>query len=246
MMDILFARTFFIVAGMLLITAIAARFNKAFETAAEAWISIAATFALLFAVMFFADSFPINLILVGIFSALVGWQIGPTIQYYGEASQRNKLLKSQGINLKKGETLDLEQEQRLAEELAKNPTNDQWNNVVFQAMFATALAVFATAGIVFLTSYNFSFLGGFLFIALIILIIMGILNALFFRSRIFTLIKAYFGVIIFTLYLLFDFNRLEQMAGDDSWGTAIDIAVNIYLDIINLFLYILEILGDSN
>jgi FtsH-binding integral membrane protein len=196
--------------------------------------------------MFFADSFPINLILVGIFSALVGWQIGPTIQYYGEASQRNKLLKSQGINLKKGETLDLEQEQRLAEELAKNPTNDQWNNVVFQAMFATALAVFATAGIVFLTSYNFSFLGGFLFIALIILIIMGILNALFFRSRIFTLIKAYFGVIIFTLYLLFDFNRLEQMAGDDSWGTAIDIAVNIYLDIINLFLYILEILGDSN
>lgn len=246
MMDILFARTFFIVAGMLLITAIAARFNKTYETSAEAWITIIATFAFLIAILFFADNFPINLILVGIFSGLVGWQIGPTIEYYGQANQRKKLLKSQGIDLKKGDTITLEQENLLAAELAKNPSNEQWNNVIFQAMFATALAVFATAGIVFLTSINFSFLGGFLFIALIILIIMGVLNMIFFRSRIFSLIKAYFGVIIFTLYLLFDFNRLEQLAGDNSWGTAVHIAVNIYLDIINLFLYILQILGDSN
>ena len=36
------------------------------------------------------------------------------------------------------------------------------------------------------------------------------------------------------------------MAGDESWGTAIDIAVNIYLDIINLFLDLLEILAESD
>jgi len=36
------------------------------------------------------------------------------------------------------------------------------------------------------------------------------------------------------------------MAGDESWGTAIDVAVNIYLDIINLFLDLLEILSESD
>ena len=34
--------------------------------------------------------------------------------------------------------------------------------------------------------------------------------------------------------------------GDDSWGTAIDIAVNLYLDIINLFLDILYIMAESS
>ena len=52
----------------------------------------------------------------------------------------------------------------------------------------------------------------------------------------------------FTLYLIYDFNRLEKaMArGDESWGTAVDLAVNIYLDIVNLFLYILEALSENN
>ena len=34
--------------------------------------------------------------------------------------------------------------------------------------------------------------------------------------------------------------------GDESWGTAVQITVNIYLDIINLFLYILRALAESN
>jgi len=67
------------------------------------------------------------------------------------------------------------------------------------------------------------------------LIVMGLLNIFFFRSEIFSLVRAYLGAVIFTLYLLYDFNRLETMVGDETWGTAIDIAVNIYLDIINLF-----------
>ena len=56
------------------------------------------------------------------------------------------------------------------------------------------------------------------------------------------------GIVIFTLYLIYDFNRLEKAMerGDESWGTAIDIAVNIYLDIVNLFLYILEALSENN
>ena len=68
----------------------------------------------------------------------------------------------------------------------------------------------------------------------------------FLRSKMVSLIRAYIGAVIFTLYLLYDFNQLEKKAGDESWGTAIDISVNIYLDIINLFLDLLEILAEAD
>jgi FtsH-binding integral membrane protein len=75
---------------------------------------------------------------------------------------------------------------------------------------------------------------------------MGLINVFFIRSKMVSLVRAYFGALIFTLYLLFDFNRLEKKAGDESWATAINISVNIYLDIINLFLDLLEILSETD
>lgn len=246
MFDILFARTFFIVGGMLLITAVTARANKAFETAKEMWITIIGTFAFLFAIIFFADIYPINLLLVALFSGLIGWEIGPTIEHFGKRFKLRKYLKSRGIVIKKGQEITDEQKKEFEQSFDTNQYHQEWHNVIFQALLATALAVFSTAGIVFLTSIDFSFLGGFLLISLFMLIVMGLLNIFFFRSKIFSLVRAYIGAVIFTLYLFYDFNRLEKMAGDETWGAAIDIAVNIYLDIINLFLDLLEILAESD
>jgi len=246
MFDILFARTFFIVGGMLIITAITSRINKAFETAKEMWITIIGTFAFLFAIIFFADIYPLNLLLVAIFSALIGWEIGPTIEHFGKRFKLRKYLKSREIVIKKGQAITDEQKKEFEQSFDDIQYHQEWHNVVFQALFATALAVFSTAGIVLLTSFNFSFLGGFLLISLIGLILMGLLNIFFFRSKIFSLVRAYIGAVIFTLYLLYDFDRLEKMAGDETWGAAIDIAVKIYIDIINLFLNLLEILAESD
>ena len=246
MFDILFARTFIIVGGMLIITAITARINKAFETAKEMWITIIGTFAFLFAIIFFADVYPLNLLLVAIFSALIGRVIGPTIEHFGKRFKMKKYLKSRGVVIKKGQKITDEQKNEFEQSFDINQYQQEWHNVVFQAIFATALATFSTAGIVFLTSIDFSFLGGFLLISLNMLVVMGLLNIFFFRSKIFSLVRAYIGAVIFTLYLLYDFNRLEKMAGNESWGAAIDIAVNIYLDIINLFLDLLEILAESD
>ncbi len=246
MFDILFARTFIIVGGMLIITAITSRINKAFETAKEMWITIIVTFAFLFAIRFFADIYTFNLLIVAIFSALIGWQIGPTIEFFGKRFKMRKYLKSRGIVIKKGQEITDEQKKEFEQFFDANQYHQEWHNVVFQAIFATALATFSTAGIVFLTIIDFSFLGGFLLISLIMLVVMGLLNIFFFRSRIFSLVRAYIGAVIFTLYLVYDFNRLEKMAGDKSWGTAIDIAVSIYLDIINLYLDLLAILAESD
>src|SRR3989338_4048337 len=175
MFNILFTRTFLIVGGMLLITALTARTNKAFETGKELWATVIGTFAFLFAVIFFADSFPVNLVLVAIFAALIGCEIGPTIEFYGKRVKLRKLLKSQGNILKKGQYITQKQqkEYKIAmQEIGTDPNAPEWHNIVFQAIFGTAIAVIATGAIVFLTSIDFSFLGGFLFIALLILIVM--------------------------------------------------------------------------
>lgn len=220
MFNTLFSRTFTIVAAMLLITSVAAQKNKTYETKTEMWGTIIGIFAFLFAIMFFADWYPVNLALVGIFSGLVGWSMGPTIESLGQRyTQKNA---------------------------HKSTVSTPWNQIVSQAVLSTAVATAATAAIVAFSPIDFSFLGGFLLIALLILIVMGLANAFFFKSKLFALVRAYVGVVLFTLYLLYDFNRLEKLAGDESWGTAINIAVSIYLDIINLFLSILEILASSD
>ena len=284
MYDILFAKTFFIVGFMLIITTFFSRINKAYETTSEALITILGSFASLFAIMFFSENYPTNLILVAIFSGFIGWSMGPTISAIGESFKMKKYLKKAGVKSKtvvtdKKKFIDkifgAEDEKKTMYYEKSNPTelfeiesekyksivdeikssnnfkkdnyHQEWQNVVFQAMSATTISVISTASIVFTSSIDFSVMGGFLFTALLILIIMGLLNHFIFKSRKFSLVKAYFGVLIFTGYLLYDFDMLKKQmnAGDDSWSTAVQIAVNLYLDIINLFLDILYILAES-
>ena len=284
MYDILFAKTFFIVGFMLIITTFFSRINKAYETKSEALITILGSFASLFAIMFFSENYPTNLILVAIFSGFIGWSMGPTISAIGESFKMKKYLKKAGVKSKTvvtdkkkfidkifgaddekktmyykksnpTELFEIESEKyksivdeiKSSNNFKKDNYHQEWQNVVFQAMSATTIAVIATASIVFTSSIDFSVMGGFLFTALLILIIMGLLNHFIFKSRKFSLVRAYFGVLIFTGYLLYDFDMLKKQmnAGDDSWSTAIQIAVNLYLDIINLFLDILYILAES-
>lgn len=269
---------------MLIITTFFSRINKAYETKSEAFITIFGSFASLFAIMFFSENYPTNLILVAIFSGFIGWSMGPTISAIGESFKMKKYLKMAGVKSKTVVTnkksftdkiFGAEDEKKTMYYEKSNPTelfeiesekyksivdeikssnnfkkdnyHQEWQNVVFQAMSATTIAVIATASIVFTSSVDFSVMGGFLFTALLILIIMGLLNHFIFKSRKFSLVRAYFGVLIFTGYLLYDFDMLKKQmnAGDDSWSTAIQIAVNLYLDIINLFLDILYILAES-
>ena len=205
-------------------------------------------FGLLFAINAFAASFPLNLVLVWLFAAAMWWMISPWIKSMWDNKKIKTFFTERWIVLKKWEELNESQIRDLEEYLLANPWNDEWNKVIAQAMLSTALAVFATASLVFTSDIDFSFMWMFLFIALIILIIliiMWVLNIFVFKSRIFSLVRAYFWVLIFTWYLIYDFNTLEKMAWDKSWETAIHLAVSIYLDIVNLFLYLLEILGDK-
>ena len=268
---------------MLVLTTISSRFNKAYETKTEFFITVGGTFLSLFVIYFLGDQFPANIFAVGVFSLFIGWSLGPTIASIGEKFKFRKFLKhkmvlSKTITTKKTTFTDRligkEDEKktvyffksdpdktfdRMSNEfrelkldfeknvLSHDRYNQEWQNIVFQALIGTTLAVLFTATIVVFTDNDFGFLGPILLICLIALVIMEFLNAFFFKSRRRRLIQAYFGVVLFTLYLIYDFNRLEKAIarGDDSWSTAIDIAVNIYLDLINLFIDLLEILASS-
>ena len=270
MFGILFAKTFFLVGMMLAITTITSRINKVYETGMEAILTFLGTFAFLIAISYFDDIFPLNILLVACFSGIIGWSLGPTITHIGRRFKLKRFLAARDIKSKKDEDnkeliihyreVEDKEIQIIADEELENlfkdfeieiekggdPYNKKWQDTVFQAMLGTSIAVLATATLVSFSSIDFSFLGMFLFIALLLLVAVSILNIFFFKSSRLSLIKAYFGVLIFTLYLVFDFNRLEsQMAeGETSWSAAIDIAVNIYLDIINLFISLLEILAE--
>ena len=283
--NLLMSRTFLILGAMLVVTTITSRLNKAYETSLEAVFTIGGTFLFLFMVMIYADSYPLNLVMVAIFSGFIGWSLGPTIAYIGERFKFNKYLKSKSVlsdTTKKNQdptfmerlmgandekktvyyykseptkTFDNKSDEfkSLKDDFDKNILphdryNQEWQNVVFQAMTGTTLAVIIAGTIVALVPTDFSFLGIFLWISLLALIFVEILNAFIFKSERRRIIYSYAGVILFSLYLIYDFNYLEKAIakGDNSWGTAIDIAVNLYLDIINLFIDLLEILASSD
>ena len=281
--SILFTRVFLIVGGMLLITSLAARINKAFETTTEAVVTFVLPFILLFPLNFYADVYPLNLILAAAFSFNMGWMIAPAIIAIGKQFKWRKYLKNKGIISKTIVTKKADWIDKLAgtkdqkhfvyyyksspentfkiksneyrklkdnfnaEIVSKDPYNQEWQNVIFQAALGTTTAAFLAAAINYMFNIDFGFLGIFLFIALCTLVVMRLLNLFIYRSNQLRMLSAYAGVLIFSLYLLFDFNLLEKRiaAGDESWGTSIRIAVNLYLDIINLFLDLLKILAEA-
>lgn len=93
---------------------------------------------------------------------------------------------------------------------------------------------------------DFSFLGAILFLALTLLLVANIIRLFVRISRPKQRVMAFFGVLVFIGYLLYDFNRLSQKeeVGINSWLVAMDLSISIYLDIINLFLDLLDLLSD--
>ena len=83
-------------------------------------------------------------------------------------------------------------------------------------------------------------LGKALFISLLALIAVSIL---FVFLRISSIWVAYFGAGIFTLYIGYDIQKAQQYP--KTVDNAVDCAIDIYLDIINLFLRILEIMSKN-
>jgi modulator of FtsH protease len=112
-------------------------------------------------------------------------------------------------------------------------------DVVVQAAGTTGLGMLALACIVYATGLDLRRFQGYFFLALIGLILVGIVSA--FTHWVHPATYSWLTLAIFTFLVLIDFARIR--AGGDGY-TPVQLAVQIYLDAINIFLAILQLLGN--
>ncbi|MFA5947766.1 MAG: Bax inhibitor-1/YccA family protein [Candidatus Gracilibacteria bacterium] len=111
-----------------------------------------------------------------------------------------------------------------------------------KALIATACMFGATALFGYTTSYNLSGLRGFLLMSLIGMIIVGIIGIFIPWGNGMEMVYSGFGVIIFSGFTMYDFQKLKNYPQD----RYIEAALSLYLDIFNLFLYILRLIMSFN
>jgi FtsH-binding integral membrane protein len=121
---------------------------------------------------------------------------------------------------------------------------------VTQVFFITAGTFAAMSAVGYLTKRDLSSVGRILFMALIGLIIATVVN-IFWKNSGFMAILNYLGVLIFVGLTAYDTQKIKNMlltaedGGEVGQKMALLGALTLYLDFINLFLYLLRILGKS-
>ena len=93
----------------------------------------------------------------------------------------------------------------------------------------------------FLSRRDFSAWGGFLVVGLVVLIVASLLMRISGSAAGYTWIAA-IGVLLFSGLLVFDTWRMRNLYGPDDYVIA---AVSIYLDLLNMFLFILSLLSGN-
>lgn len=121
---------------------------------------------------------------------------------------------------------------------------------IAQVFFATAAGFAGLSLYGYTTKRSLSGLGTFLIMGLIGLIVAMVLNMLFFRSEQMDLVISAVGVLIFAGLTAYDTQKIKSMyayvAGTDQMGkTVIMGALTLYLDFINMFLFLLRLFGSS-
>ncbi|XP_063442867.1 protein lifeguard 4-like isoform X2 [Mytilus trossulus] len=114
-----------------------------------------------------------------------------------------------------------------------------------QSVIEAFMLTFAvTAGLTIYTlqsKRDFSSMGAGLFAALMILIIAGMMQ-IFFPSPIMDKAIGIGGALVFSLFIIFDTHMLMHKHSPEEYIVA---SVNLYLDILNLFLHILRAIGEK-
>jgi len=101
----------------------------------------------------------------------------------------------------------------------------------------TGIIFFSLATLASTSKRDFSFMGKFLFIGLILLIVASLAN-MFFQIPALSLTISAIAVMVFSAYILFDVSRIVQ-GGETNYVMA---TLALYLDIYNLFINLLNLL----
>ncbi len=113
--------------------------------------------------------------------------------------------------------------------------------IVAQAFLMTSVAFGGISMFALTTKKDYSFMGKMLFIAVIILIVASLSN-IFFQSPILQVVISSLGALIFSAFILYDTQQIIK----GGFSTPIEAAIALYIDFLNLFISILQILGFLN
>ncbi len=122
--------------------------------------------------------------------------------------------------------------------------------VIAKTFFITAGTFGVMALVGYTTKTDLTSMGKLLFMALLGIIIASVVN-MFVHSSGFDLIISYIGVLIFVGLTAYDTQKIKQLClmapngGEMSQKLALIGALELYLDFINLFLYLLRIFGNN-
>lgn len=116
---------------------------------------------------------------------------------------------------------------------------------VLLAVGITAIVCFALTLFAFQTKWDFTMYGGALFVAVIVLMVLGLVSIFIPAGRTFHMIFAAFGAMLFSMYLVYDTQMM--MGGKHRYSVSpeeyIFAVLNLYLDIVQIFMYTLRIIG---
>jgi modulator of FtsH protease len=116
--------------------------------------------------------------------------------------------------------------------------------ILGEAFLITTITSFALAAYAWTTKRDFSRLGDYLFFGVILLLVAGLIGIFFggiFHTTLFALVISVFGIAIFSGYVLYYVQRAKYMA--DTMPNAIGLTVSIFITVLNLFLYIRQLLS---
>ncbi|MBK8252798.1 MAG: Bax inhibitor-1/YccA family protein [Polyangiaceae bacterium] len=111
-------------------------------------------------------------------------------------------------------------------------------NPVRDAFILASLMFGGLTGYVVISKRDFSYIGGFLSMGFFVIFGAALLN-IFLGSQVLSLAIASVGLILFGGYVLYDTSRILKSEDRDAVGGAL----TLYLDFLNIFLFILRLLG---
>lgn len=109
--------------------------------------------------------------------------------------------------------------------------------LIATAAGGTGAIFFTLAGIATVTQKDFGFMGRFLFVGLVVIVIAALAN-LFFQIPVLSLTISAVSVLIFSGYILFDISQIVH-GGETNYITA---TLKVYLDVYNIFVNLLRLL----
>ena len=114
------------------------------------------------------------------------------------------------------------------------------------AVFFITAGMFAVMGIIgAVLKVDLSKMGTVLIMGVVGLIIASMVNMFFIKSGMMDLIVSWLGVIIFAGLTIYDTQRIKRMLMETDYPEEMMGALSLYLDFINMFLYLLRIFGGN-